>query len=313
MHRWWARLGRDDKRPADPAHFPLRCGRLRPALLPYGARSAGRTTGRRGVGHSTCSSREVRRFRMLSKSARPVIEATLPVVGEHIGVIAERFYQHMFAARPDLLDGLFNRGNQAEGTQQVALAGSVAGFAHALLQDPEQLPEHLLARVAHKHASLGLRPDQYDIVHEHLFWAIADVLGRGRHPRGGRRVGRGVLADGVRADPPGARSVQRSWGAAGDRVAAVAGGREDLRDQGRRDVRGAAHGSAVGAFVAARPVRLGEGAHARRRPPAAAVQPDPRRRRRAPPVLRQAGPRRSTRRTGRSRTCCATPWRSATS
>ena len=119
---------------------------------------------------------------MLSKSARPVIEATLPVVGQHIGVIAERFYQHMFAARPDLLDGLFNRGNQAEGTQQVALAGSVAGFAHALLQDPVQLPEQLLARVAHKHASLGLRPDQYDIVHEHLFWAIADVLGEAVTP-----------------------------------------------------------------------------------------------------------------------------------
>ncbi|WNB84776.1 globin domain-containing protein [Cellulomonas sp. ATA003] len=114
---------------------------------------------------------------MLSDRSRPVIEATLPVVGEHIPEIARRFYQHMFDARPDLLDGIFNRGNQAEGTQQVALAGSVAAFASALVQHPEQLPEHLLSRVAHKHASLGIRPDQYDIVHEHLFWAIADVLG----------------------------------------------------------------------------------------------------------------------------------------
>jgi len=114
---------------------------------------------------------------MLSRTSRPVIEATLPVVAEHIHVIAERFYRHMFDARPDLLDGLFNRGNQAEGTQQVALAGSVASFASALVQDPELVPEHLMSRIAHKHASLGLAPDQYDIVHEHLFWAIADVLG----------------------------------------------------------------------------------------------------------------------------------------
>jgi len=64
----------------------------------------------------------------LSKSARPVIEATLPVVGQHIAVIAERFYQHMFDAHPELLDGIFNRGNQAEGSQQAALAGSVATF-----------------------------------------------------------------------------------------------------------------------------------------------------------------------------------------
>src|SRR3954469_1257185 len=100
---------------------------------------------------------------MLSNSSRLVIEATLPVVAEHIHEIAARFYRHMFAARPDLLDGLFNRGNQAEGTQQVALAGSVASFASALVQTPELVPEHLLSRIAHKHASLGLRPDQYGV------------------------------------------------------------------------------------------------------------------------------------------------------
>jgi nitric oxide dioxygenase len=114
---------------------------------------------------------------VLSDRARPVVEATLPPVADHIGEIARRFYQHMFAARPELLDGLFNRGNQAEGTQQVALAGSVAAFASALVKSPEELPEQLLNRIAHKHASLGLHPDQYRIVHEHLFWAIADVLG----------------------------------------------------------------------------------------------------------------------------------------
>jgi len=114
---------------------------------------------------------------MLSDRSRPVIEATLPAVGENIQEIARRFYQHMFDAHPELLDGLFNRGNQAEGTQQVALAGSVAAFASALVQTPEQVPERLLARIAHKHVSLGLRPEHYDIVHEHLFWAIVDVLG----------------------------------------------------------------------------------------------------------------------------------------
>jgi nitric oxide dioxygenase len=114
---------------------------------------------------------------MLSERSRPVIAATLPVVGDHIDEIARRFYAHLFAEQPELLDGLFNRGNQAEGTQQKALAGSVAVFASALVHHPERLPEHLLSRIAHKHASLGLRPDQYQVVHDHLFWAIADVLG----------------------------------------------------------------------------------------------------------------------------------------
>src|SRR4051794_3666914 len=95
---------------------------------------------------------------MLTDTSRPVIEATLPVVGENIRTIAERFYAHLFEQHPELLDGTFNRGNQAEGTQQQALAGSVALFASALVNHPDQLPEHLLSRVAHKHASLGIGP-----------------------------------------------------------------------------------------------------------------------------------------------------------
>ncbi|MEU7905112.1 globin domain-containing protein [Actinoplanes sp. NPDC049118] len=114
---------------------------------------------------------------MLSDKARPIVEATLPVVGEHIEEIAKRFYAHMFAEHPDLKDGVFNRGNQAEGSQPKALAGSVAVFATALVKSPQQLPERLLTRIAHKHASLGIRPDQYGIVRDNLMWAIGDVLG----------------------------------------------------------------------------------------------------------------------------------------
>ena len=45
------------------------------------------------------------------------------MVGENIKEIAQRFYKHMFAAHPELLDGVFNRGNQADGRRQHALAG----------------------------------------------------------------------------------------------------------------------------------------------------------------------------------------------
>ena len=114
---------------------------------------------------------------MLSDRSRPVIEATLPVVAENIEEIATRFYTHLFGQHPELLDGVFNRGNQAEKTQQMALAGSVAVFASSLMKVPEQLPEHLLNRIAHKHASLGITPAQYEVVHDNLFWAIVDVLG----------------------------------------------------------------------------------------------------------------------------------------
>ena len=114
---------------------------------------------------------------MLSDLNRPVVEATLPVVGEHIGEIAQRFYRHMFAEHPELLDGTFNRGNQARGEQQQALAGSVAAFASSLVKTPDRAPQNLLSRIAHKHASLGIRAEQYQVVHDNLMWAIVDVLG----------------------------------------------------------------------------------------------------------------------------------------
>jgi nitric oxide dioxygenase len=114
---------------------------------------------------------------VLSDKARPIVEATLPIVGEHIEEIANRFYAHMFAAHPELMDGVFNRGNQAEGSQPKALAGSVAVFASALVKSPQRLPERLLTRIAHKHASLGITPAQYQVVRDNLMWAIGDVLG----------------------------------------------------------------------------------------------------------------------------------------
>src|SRR4029450_9243061 len=40
-----------------------------------------------------------------------------------------------------------------------------------------RVPEKLLSRIAHKHASLGIRADQYQVVHDNLMWAIVDVLG----------------------------------------------------------------------------------------------------------------------------------------
>ncbi|GGJ48289.1 hypothetical protein GCM10010121_069300 [Streptomyces brasiliensis] len=114
---------------------------------------------------------------MLSPESAAVIRATLPAVGGALDDITTRFYATMFGEQPELLDGLFNRGNQASGEQRKALAGSIAAFAQALLADPDSRPDELLARIAHKHAALGVTEDQYTIVHKYLFRAIGDVLG----------------------------------------------------------------------------------------------------------------------------------------
>ncbi|MEU3448740.1 globin domain-containing protein [Streptomyces thermolilacinus] len=114
---------------------------------------------------------------MLSAESAAMIRATLPAVGGALDEITTRFYTTMFADRPELLDGMFNRGNQASGVQRRALAGSIAAFAGALLTDPGTRPDTLLARIAHKHVAVGVTDDQYTIVHKYLFGAMAEVLG----------------------------------------------------------------------------------------------------------------------------------------
>ncbi|WP_319432005.1 globin domain-containing protein [Mycobacterium sp. RTGN5] len=106
-----------------------------------------------------------------------IIRATLPLVGAHVDEITHVFYGRMFARHPELLRTLFNRGNQAQGSQQRALAASIATFATHLVTPDLPHPSELLSRIGHKHASLGVTADQYPIVHEHLFAAIVEVLG----------------------------------------------------------------------------------------------------------------------------------------
>lgn len=113
----------------------------------------------------------------LAEAHADIIRATLPLVGSKINEITPNFYNRMFTAHPELIADTFNRGNQKQGEQQKALAASIATFA-TMLVDPEAPdPVDMLARIGHKHVSLGITADQYQIVHDHLFDAIVEVLG----------------------------------------------------------------------------------------------------------------------------------------
>ncbi|WP_130840896.1 globin domain-containing protein [Corynebacterium neomassiliense] len=113
----------------------------------------------------------------LTPAHEATVRATLPVIGAHINEITPVFYRRMFAAHPELLRDTFNRGNQRSGEQQKALAASVATFASMLVDPDAPDPVDMLSRIAHKHVSLGVVADQYQIVHDHLFAAIVEVLG----------------------------------------------------------------------------------------------------------------------------------------
>ncbi|WP_067469870.1 globin domain-containing protein [Actinomadura macra] len=114
---------------------------------------------------------------MLSSDHAEIVRATLPAVAAHGTRITGEFYAAMFAAHPELRN-LFNQGNQANGEQRRALAGSVVAFAEHLVTADSTVPfQQMLSRIAHKHASLGVRPEQYTIVGRYLLDAVAKVLG----------------------------------------------------------------------------------------------------------------------------------------
>ena len=114
---------------------------------------------------------------MLSDQNRPVIEATLPVVGRaHRGdrpaLLPAPVRRPPRAARRHVQPG------QPGARRAAAGAGRLGGRVRQRAgQDAGAAAGDLLSRIAHKHASLGIRPDQYQVVHDNLMWAIVDVLG----------------------------------------------------------------------------------------------------------------------------------------
>ncbi len=113
---------------------------------------------------------------LLSSASEAVVAATAGVVAEHAEQITARFYPSMFAAHPELLR-VFNLGNQATGEQSRALAASVVAYAVQLIDPAAPSFEHVMTRIAAKHVSLGIRPEQYTIVGHHLLGAVGEVLG----------------------------------------------------------------------------------------------------------------------------------------
>ncbi|MDN4037357.1 globin domain-containing protein [Massilia sp. YIM B02443] len=111
---------------------------------------------------------------MISATSRPYIDASVPVLRQHGQAITTTFYRNMFAAHPELTN-LFNMGNQASGVQQQSLASAL--FAYAANIDNMAALAPVASRIAHKHASVGLRADHYPIVGFHLLGAIREVLG----------------------------------------------------------------------------------------------------------------------------------------
>lgn len=110
----------------------------------------------------------------LSQRTIDIIKSTVPVLEVHGVTITSVFYKNMFANHHELLN-IFNHANQSQGRQQTALANMVYAAAQNIDRLESLLPA--VKQVAHKHRSLGIQPEHYPIVGEHLLGAIKEVLG----------------------------------------------------------------------------------------------------------------------------------------
>jgi nitric oxide dioxygenase len=110
---------------------------------------------------------------MLSEQTIATVKSTAPILAKEGENITALFYQKLFDNHPEL-QHVFNMANQARGEQKKALADSV--FAYATHIDKLDALGPAVTRIAHKHASLQIQPDQYPIVGKYLLEAICDHL-----------------------------------------------------------------------------------------------------------------------------------------
>lgn len=113
---------------------------------------------------------------MLSQKTVDIVKSTAPILQAHGETLTRHFYKRMFANNPEVIP-FFNQSNQAGGSQQRALAGAIAAYAANI--DKLDVLGGAVELIAHKHASLQIKPEHYPIVGENLLASIREVLGEG--------------------------------------------------------------------------------------------------------------------------------------
>ena len=110
----------------------------------------------------------------MSEKTIAVVKSTAPILVQHGELLTRYFYERMFRENPEVAP-MFNRSNQAGGTQQRALAGAICAFAANV--DQLEVLGAAVETIAQKHAALRILPEHYPIVGANLLASIREVLG----------------------------------------------------------------------------------------------------------------------------------------
>ncbi|MDI1479732.1 globin domain-containing protein [Polyangium sp. y55x31] len=131
----------------------------------------------------------------LSAETVAIVKATAPVLAEHGATIIRHFYRHLHHDHPEL-ELLFNPANQGtdegktRGSQQEAFRGDFFGqegargaaltnVLNGSMTSLDDLPavKATVMRIAHRHASLDVRPEHYPIIGQYFLASVKAVLG----------------------------------------------------------------------------------------------------------------------------------------
>lgn len=129
---------------------------------------------------------------MLDAQTIAIIKSTLPAIAQIGPQLTGHFYQRLLTQHPELKN-VFNMNNQRSGNQREALFNAIVAYGSNLENLAVLLPA--VEKIAQKHASLNIQPDQYAIVGENLLATIDELLHPGEEVLTAWGKAYGVLAD----------------------------------------------------------------------------------------------------------------------
>ncbi|AFJ46124.1 NO-inducible flavohemoprotein [Shimwellia blattae] len=129
---------------------------------------------------------------MLDPQTIATVKSTLPLLAATGPKLTAHFYDRMFRYNPELQD-IFNMSNQRNGDQREALFNAIAAYAGNIDNLPALLPA--VEKIAQKHTSFQIKPEQYQIVGKHLLATLDELYHPGQEVLDAWGKAYGVLAD----------------------------------------------------------------------------------------------------------------------
>lgn len=123
---------------------------------------------------SRLNNTKISAFKMsLSTNHCQKIKATLPALNDRGEQVASVFYKCLLSGHPELRK-YFNLANQYNKVQPRAMANLLIDFAKNVSHIYDLIPK--MERICHRHCSVGVQPEHYNIMGRHLVEAITSIL-----------------------------------------------------------------------------------------------------------------------------------------